>query len=278
MKKTLLALGLCAFVAVLAVPAVSAHDGRDPEDNFEIEGHLGFYWNLRFPTNVNENPAYTTFLNDTTNPDFFPLFRPQIRSKDFRWHWGLRVSGDVSPRFSLEYTFEMSQGDNFRFNRDYINTVLPERLAAVPALTVRRLRDDSGHILVHHGNLVFHTRESGKLIPYVTGGLTVIQYGEGPLIDLFFTDGSNESDVFGYENRHTKVGGNIGGGLKYYATRHIGVRGDARFVLTPSRFTQRGAIIRPTGAPTDTFGPDVTQTQRGLYSNIHFSFGVFGRF
>jgi len=276
MKKTLLALGLCALVAFLATPLASAHDGRDPEDNFEVEGHFGFYWNLRFPTDVNENPPYTTFLNDTTDPAFFALFRPEIRSKDFRWDVGLRISGDVSPRFSLEYTFEMSQGDNFRFNSDYLNTVLPERLAAVPALRVRRLREDSGRILLHHANLVFHTRETGKLIPYVTGGLTVIQYGEGPLIDLHFDDASDETDVFGYEHRHTKVGGNVGGGIKYYATRHIGVRGDARFVLTPSRFTQRGAILRPVFPPS--FGPDVTQTQRGLYSNLHLSFGIFGRF
>ncbi|MGH9787356.1 MAG: hypothetical protein ACRD4U_01465 [Candidatus Acidiferrales bacterium] len=272
MKKTLLVLSLCALVAVLTAPAVSAHDGRDPEDNFEVEGHFGFYWNLRFPTNVRENPAYTTYLDANVDPAFHPLFRPEIRSKDFRWHWGLRISGDVSPRFSLEYTFEMSQDDNFRFDRNYTDTVLPAAQAALPTLSITRFRRDKGHILLHHGNLVFHTRETGKLIPYVTGGLTVIQYGEGPIIN-FSDTASTDFGAFGYENRHTKVGGNVGGGLKYYATRHVGVRGDARFVLTPSRFTQRGSA----SVGGATFA-DITQTQRGLYTNLHISLGIFGRF
>ncbi len=278
MKRIWLVLALCALVGLVAVPPASAHDGRDPEDNFEVEGHFGFYWNVHFPTDVSEKPAYTTFLNDTTNPAFFPLFRPEIRSKDFHWAGGMRISFDATPRWSLEYSFDVSQGDNFRFNSAYLDTVLPERLAAVPTLRVRRLRDDAGRILVHHANLVFHTRESGRLVPYITGGLSVITYGEGPLIDLHFDDASNESDVFGYEHRHTKVGGNIGGGIKYYAGRHVGLRGDVRLLMAPSRFTQLGAIIRPTGGASDTFGPNVTQTQRGLYSNVHFSFGIFGRF
>ncbi len=273
MKRTLLALALCALVAVVAAPVASAHDGRDPEDNFEVEGHIGFYWNLAFPTNVRENSAYTTYLNTNVDPSFHGLFRPEIRSKDFRWHAGLRVSGDVSPRFSLEYTFEISQDDNFRFDKTFTDTTLPAAQAAIPTLVIRRFRRDSGRIFLHHGNVVFHSRDSGRLIPYVTGGLTVIQYGEGPLID-FLDTATGDFAVFDYPRRHTKVGGNVGGGLKYYATRHVGVRGDARFVLTPSRFTQSGAA-RVSGV---SFGPDVTQTQRGLYSNIHFSFGVFGRF
>ncbi|MGH9777299.1 MAG: hypothetical protein ACRD5I_02705 [Candidatus Acidiferrales bacterium] len=273
MKKTLLALSLCALVAVVSVPAVSAHDGRDPEDNFEIEGHAGFYWNLAFPTGVEENPAYTTFITTNIAPQFHDLFRPQIRSKDWRWHAGLRVSADVSPRFSLEYTFDASQGDNFRFDKTFTDTTLPAAQAAMPTLVIRRFRSDSGRILLHHGNLVFHTRETGKLVPYLTGGFTVIQYGEGPFIDVLDT-ATGDFAVFDYPQRHTKFGGNVGGGLKYYATRHVGVRGDARFVLTPSRFTQRGAVSIA-GVP---FGPDVTQIQSSLYSNIHFSFGVFGRF
>lgn len=273
MKKTLLALSLCALVAIVAAPAVSAHDGRDPEDNFEIEGHIGFYWNLAFPTHVDENPAYTAYLNANVLPADQPLFRPEIRSKDFRWHLGLRISGDVSPRFSLEYTFEMTQGDNFRFDQTFTDTTLPAAQAAIPTLSIRRFRRDSGRILLHHGNLVFHTRDSGKLIPYLTGGLTVIQYGEGPLIDAVDT-ATGDFAVFDYPRRHTKVGGNIGAGLKYYATRHVGVRADARFVLTPSRFTQRG-VVSVGGA---VFGPEVPQIQSDLYSNLHFSFGLFGRF
>ncbi len=273
MKKAWLVLSLCALVGLVAVPPASAHDGRDPEDNFEVEGHVGFYWNWHFPTDVDENPAYTTFLNTNISPALQPFFRPEIRSENFRWHWGMRVSFDATPRWSLEYSFDMSQSDNFRFDSDYIDTVVPTALATVPTLSIRRLREDAGRILVHHANLVFNSRESGRLVPYLTGGLSVITYGEGPLIDAFESS-TGTAIVFGYEHRHTKVGGNLGAGVKYYAGRHVGVRLDGRFLLAPSRFTQRGAIISGLG----TFGPDVTQTQRGLYSNFFLSFGIFGRF
>ena len=278
MKRILLAVVLGLVGLSLGAPAVLAQNERDPEDRVEIEGHFGFYGNLAFPDSRQENPAYTTFLTTTTNPAFFPLFRPNIDSKNFRWQGGWRLSYDFRPRWSVEYGWDITQGDNFKFNDAYVSTVIPERLAAVPTLRVGRLRARNGRLMIHSFNLLYHTRERGRLVPYVTGGLNVVTYDRGPLAEFRFADPSSEVDVFGYEHRHTKIGGNVGAGLKAYATRHFGFRADVRFLFAASRFTQRGVIIRPFAGPAGNFGPDVTSNQRGLYSNLHVTFGVFGRF
>ncbi len=273
MKRTWLVLALCGLVGVVATPAVSAHDGRDPDDKFEAEGHLGFYWKLAFPTGVNENSAYTTYLTNTVNPTFHPLFRPEVRSRGFAFHGGVRVSYDATPRWSLEYTFDLTQSGNFEFNSNYTQVVVPAAQAALPAGVIRRYRTHDGALLQHDGNIVFHFMETGRWIPYVTGGFSVITYERGPLID-FIDTATGDFGVFGYENRHTKFGGNIGGGLKWYPHRHFGLRGDVRIRMVPTRWTQRGAADVGGAA----FGPDVTQIQRGMYSNVNFSFGVFARF
>lgn len=273
MKKTLLVLALCGLIGLVATPAVSAHDGRDPDDNFEVEGHLGIYWKLAFPTGVNENSTYTTYLNNNVNPAFHPLFRPEVRSDNYAFHAGARVSFDATPRWSLEYTFDVTQSHNFNFNSNYTNVVVPAAQMALAGDVIRRYRTSAGELLQHDGNIVFHFYESGRWIPYLTGGFTVITYGRGPLIDFIDTS-TNDFGVLGYEHKHTKFGGNIGAGLKWYPHRHFGLRGDVRIRMVPSRFTQRGAA--EVGGVA--FGPDVTQVQRGMYSNVNFSFGMFARF
>ncbi|HXE74979.1 MAG TPA: outer membrane beta-barrel protein [Candidatus Xenobia bacterium] len=275
MKRIWLILALCAVAGLVAAPPAAAHDGRDPDDNFEVEGHLGFYWKVAFPTGVKENPAYTTFLNDNVNPAFHPLFRPEVRARDFALHGGLRVSYDATPRWSLEYTFDLTQSGNFEWDSNYTNVVVPNAQATVPTLSIRRYRTHAGELLQHDGNVVFHFTETGRWIPYLTGGFTVITYGRGPLIDMHEST-ADTSIVFGYEHRHTKFGGNIGGGLKWYPHRHFGLRGDIRIRMVPIRMTQRGSVT--SALLVTPFGPDVTQTQRGMYSNVNFSFGIFARF
>lgn len=36
---------------------------------------------INFPSDRDENSTYTTFLTNTTDPAFHPLFRPNLRSK-----------------------------------------------------------------------------------------------------------------------------------------------------------------------------------------------------
>lgn len=255
-----------------AAPAL-AQEGRDPDDHWEIEGHLGFYWNVKFPENRAETAAYTTYLNANVAPAFQPLFRPDLRSRNSGWHGGVRMSYDFQPRWGIEYSLDVSQSGNFRFNDAYLGTVVPAAQVAIPTLTVRRLRTRGGRVWIHHINLVFNARDRGRVVPYITGGFNAATFGRGPLID-FIDTAVSDVGVFGYEHRHTRIGGNIGGGVKIYASRHFGVRGDIRFLFLAPEFSQGGFAI----VAGNTFGPSVVSQQRGLYSNLQFSFGVFGRF
>jgi len=251
----------------------------------EIEGHFGFYTNLAFPTTRHENPAYTPFASICPDPVVCAL-RPDIRSRDVRWQGGFRASYDVTPRWAVEYGFTFTQSNNFRFTDVFVEQPPPGTLVGV---TVLQEQPAAGRLWIHSLNGVFHLRERGRWVPYLTGGVNAVSFGRGPNIRLergqlgpsLTVDILDEAE-FSYNERFTRVGGNVGGGVKYYWRRHVGVRADARFLFTGSEFTQRGGVARrgffPFPGPVVRFGSDVTSQQRGLYSNLHVTFGVFGRF
>ncbi len=287
MKPNFLLLLACALVLAFCVPAISAQEeqGRNPEDRVEIEGHFGFYTNLAFPTTRRENPAYTPFASICPDPVVCAL-RPDIRSRDIRWQGGLRASYDLTPRWAVEYGFTFTQSDNFRFTDVFVEQPPPGVDAGA---TILEQEPAAGRLWVHSLNGVFHLRERGRWVPYLTGGVNAISFGRGPNVGLeraqlgpsLIVDILDEAE-FSYNERFTRVGGNVGGGVKFYWKRHLGVRADARLLLTGSEFTQRGEVARrsffPIPGPVSRFGPDITSQQRGLYSNLHVTFGVFGRF
>ena len=267
MKSFLVAL-LVGGLGLSLAGVAAAQEGRDPVgDHFEIEWHFGFYSNVDFPSGREENSVYTTFLDSSISPALQPVFRPNIDSNDFRWQGGYRVSFDVSPRWAIEYGFTFTQSENFKFGNDYLETAIPTAQAA--GFEVRVLDEESGRLWIHSFNLLFHTRESGRVVPYVTGGFNSVSFGRGPLVE--FASGGN-SIVLGYPRRSTRFGGNFGGGVKIYPQRHFGFRGDIRFLFSGPRFTERGFVVSP------AFGPNTTSVQDGLYSNVHVTFGVFTRF
>jgi len=274
----LLGLGLC--------PAAAAQEeGRDPEDRVEIEGHFGFYTNLAFPTTRRENPAYTPFASICPDPVVCAL-RPDIRSRDVRWQGGLRASYDITPRWAVEYSFTFTQSDNFRFTDVFVEQPPPGTFVDV---TILEQTPTAGRLWIHSLNGVFHLRERGRWVPYLTGGVNAVSFGRGPNVRLerdqfgpsLLTDISDNAE-FSYNERFTRLGGNVGGGVKYYWRRRFGFRADARFLFSGSEFTQRGEVARrsffPFPGPVVRFGPDITSQQRGLYSNLHVTFGVFARF
>ena len=83
----------------------------------------------------------------------------------------------------------------------------------------------SPNLLGYSGNLVVNPIGSDRLVvPYVAGGL-------GGLTLL------SDSDVasLGVIANETYLTGNIGGGVKWFATRHVGLSGDARFIAVKNR-------------------------------------------
>jgi hypothetical protein len=80
---------------------------------------------------------------------------------------------------------------------------------------------------MYQGNLVVNPGGSDRaLVPYVTGGL-------GGLT-LSRHRGAPELGIAEYKNYLT---GNMGAGLKYFATPHVGVRGDYRFFIVRNNDT-----------------------------------------
>jgi Outer membrane protein beta-barrel domain len=89
-----------------------------------------------------------------------------------------------------------------------------------------RLEDQkSPNMLAYNGDLVVHVVGSDRAIaPYVVsgvGGLTL------------FT--KREVTNLGILNNETYFTGNVGGGVKWFATQHVGLRGDGRFIMVKSR-------------------------------------------
>lgn len=81
------------------------------------------------------------------------------------------------------------------------------------------------HTLAYNGNLVFSPGGSDRaVVPYITGGaggLTV------------FT--RDDVTSLGVSNDETFFTGNAGGGVKWFATNHLGLRADYRFIAVRSR-------------------------------------------
>jgi len=294
MRRLRLALLLAALPWVPgALPARGqTEEGRNLQDRFEIEGHFGLLTNLAFPAERRENPRYTAFLANQTPTLLSPLFRPDLDTRDVYWEGGLRFSYDVRPRWALEYSFSSTRRHNFEFQDSYVEEIFPQAQVTFPTLTMARAPRSAGRVSVHWLNVVFHTRETGRFVPYLTGGVNAVHFGRGPEVEYTrvvfgFTFFGTVVDRyrFAYQERFTRFGVNGGGGVKLYLTRHLGIRSDARLLFSRSEFTQSGRLQQPSiidiiGPPIirRSFGPNITSQQRGLYSSLYVTFGVFGRF
>jgi opacity protein-like surface antigen len=81
------------------------------------------------------------------------------------------------------------------------------------------------HTLAYNGNVAFSPLGSDhRLVPYVTGG--------GGGFTVFSRD---EVSQLGVAHDETFFTGNVGGGVKWFASRHVGVRADYRFIAIRSK-------------------------------------------
>ena len=78
---------------------------------------------------------------------------------------------------------------------------------------------------MYHADILYHfIRQNSKFRPFVVGGLGLSHFGLPPV---------NGQSPLGFGNRFSF---NLGGGVKYYFTQHIGVRAEIRW--SPSQTTQ----------------------------------------
>ena len=110
----------------------------------------------------------------------------------------------------------------------------------------------SPHMLAYNGSVVVHPMGKDRTwVPYVTGGvggLTVMKRDD--LLDL------------GLARTETFFTGNAGGGLKWFAKRYWGVRGDYRFFAVNNKTTA-----------TSFFGLNDVRHGHRAYGGLVFTFG-----
>jgi len=83
----------------------------------------------------------------------------------------------------------------------------------------------SPNMLAYNGDLVVHVVGNDRAVaPYVVGGVGGLTVFAKP-----------EVASLGLLNDETYLTGNVGGGVKWYATRHVGLRGDGRFIMVKGR-------------------------------------------
>ena len=74
---------------------------------------------------------------------------------------------------------------------------------------------------VYHGNVVVNPVGNDRaFVPYVTGGLGGITLSP-----------RGEAEALGVNDYETFLAGNVGGGVKWFATTHVGFRGDYRLFI-----------------------------------------------
>lgn len=83
----------------------------------------------------------------------------------------------------------------------------------------------SPHMLAYNGNLVVYVIGSNRVVaPYVVGGVGGLTLFAKP-----------EVANLGILKDETFFAGNVGGGVKWFATRHVGLRGDGRLIMVKNR-------------------------------------------
>jgi hypothetical protein len=81
------------------------------------------------------------------------------------------------------------------------------------------------HMLAYNGNLVVHVLGNDRVVaPYVVGGVGGLMLFTAP-----------EVTNLGIVNDETYFTGNVGGGVKWFATKHVGLRGDGRLIMVKNK-------------------------------------------
>ncbi|GAC1647937.1 MAG: hypothetical protein NVS9B15_06550 [Acidobacteriaceae bacterium] len=118
--------------------------------------------------------------------------------------------------------------------------------------------------------VLFHLLDSTrKLRPYIAGG---VGFTHTVRADTPFTSASNNPDFIPASGggTDTAFAFNLGAGAKFYATRHIGLRLDGRFL--PSYATSTQGVI------CDELGFCSNGTKRNFYQRLNLGAGVILRF
>jgi opacity protein-like surface antigen len=103
------------------------------------------------------------------------------------------------------------------------------------------------NITTYSGNVVFSASRS-SVVPYATGGIGGLTLLETPSVGIATTK--------------TFLTGNVGGGVKWFANQHWGLRADYRFLMVQSKDDAPAFFGRETRYGHRIYGAVVLNTGR----------------
>jgi opacity protein-like surface antigen len=215
---------------------------------------------------------------------------------------GVRLGVDITRRVQIEFRYSYGRSNmafDSRFYRAALEAVRrldPAAIAPVQAVIVSE-GQPQGHLKYYQWDLVYHLRDrdAHKLVPYVMGGAGFFRMGNGPSFEVLTldSDGSLSGGGPGTPLIQTRVDSDadtafafsFGVGAKYYFTRHLGVRLEARnSVAFPSfhhRFSSQAVsnfIAGSPGQPGPLISPSGTVSQNDQFNSIDLKAGFLVRF
>jgi outer membrane protein with beta-barrel domain len=164
--------------------------------------------------------------------------------------FGFTIGAFVGPNFELEFLWDR------QFSTVQISNPAPD-------LTLADQNVDN-----YHGNFVYNWGElDAKVRPFFFGGLRATHYSPGDY-DAGIPNGASLARI----SSHTKFSSTWGGGVKVYASPHVGIKGTARWTPTYIKSDSGGVWCDP-------FYPTCWVLADPDYSNqFQFSGGVTFRF
>ena len=260
-------------------------DGRSANQRFEIEFHGGFHLpqrlNFRGACNPTNEDGCTAdefeFDGDETTAPFFASAGNGLTVNSGA-QVGFRVGVDLDPRWQVEFSF-----DHVLSHLAFENEGL--RIASVfdeiDATGVPDPGDPKGSLNIYQVNLNYHTRETGRVIPYFGGGAGVAQFRNPPT--LRSTSDFDESEIASLPlGEDTAFAINFGGGVKIFpsTSERWGIRLEARNLISFYNATHKIHTLDVDDTPpsVEDEAPNANFDQKSTFQHLMLTVGLFFRF
>ncbi len=281
-------------LAVTAAPV--AAQGRDPDDRFEFGiQFLGglFSERLDFRSQCNPIPLANLDVEDACGPDN-GAFDGETTDRFFAgagggvtansgYNFTLWAGVDLTPHWQLEFSWDHSTA-NLAFEDE------SNRLASIfdsidDGDLIANDGAPTGHLNIYQFNLNYHTVTSGRVVPYVGGGVGWVQFKNPPQFLIIGDCGFGSCDDSGQLrlDEDTAPAFNLGGGVKFYPHKNFGIRLDVRqlfsfYDASHSVRTFEGGPLPGDFGVLDDRDNNADIHQESVFSHLKITLGVFLRF
>ncbi|HEX4804109.1 MAG TPA: hypothetical protein VFV14_11385, partial [Myxococcaceae bacterium] len=213
------------------------------------------------------------------------------------WATGGRLAYSFNPSWDLAFVWNLAGTGSHFSNQPLFDTALAEFYRAddnaVPAKAATALGGHDGRASGTESMYLFNVDRnfhvSRRFVPYIGAGLGWVSWNNGPNTQYRFDRSGagtpNVYDVFKTARNENLFAIDLGGGAKYYLTRHFGVRADVMDVFSFGDFrTDFGTVdtsghIGPAGALVPVSGRvsgDARYSQIVTQAGVFWSFGQGG--